>query len=149
MNEQPCLYCNSDPLSHSFRKVRCYESNPETHVIKLDEERAVSTYDTRVSEAKLYNNPRSIIHHMEKHLIMDTNNLWEWHIDFRDAQTRHYAAFGTVYALCKWINSEKRGLCRGLTNIVVLNGVKVLVYPLIVASRLFLPRHIQVVVKEY
>lgn len=148
MNKEPCIYCQSDAMSHSFRKIRCYESDPDTHVIKLEEGRVSSTYDTRVSEATLYNNPRSIIHHIEKYLIADTNNQWEWHIDFIDAQMKHYTAVGTVYALCRWINGEKRGLCKGLTKIVVLNGIKVLVYPLITAARLFLPRHIQIVVRD-
>ena len=148
MNNQPCLYCKSDPLSHSFLKIRCYDFIPNTHVIKIDDAPTVSSYQTYVCDAKLYNNPRSIIHHIEKYLLADMNTQWEWHIDFRDAQMRHYSAFGTVYALSKWINSEKCGLCKGLRKITVHNGIKILVYPLIMASRLFLPGHIKINVIE-
>lgn len=130
LNNTKCLYCLLDPLSHSFR-LKSHTTN---------------TYETKIQYAKLYNHPKSIIHHIETYIDKNTAS-WEWYIDFNNAERKHYMAFNTLYGLCKWINREKNGACKNLHTITVLNAIPILIRPLIYISSLFLPAHIKVVEK--
>lgn len=121
-----CKYCLKDSKAHSFKffdKVDNYD-----------------VYYTKLSEAKLYDNPKSIKHHMEFELKKQTNN-WCWIIDFNNATTKHYFAFSTVRFLSNWIKKDSKF---NLLKFIYLKNTNSLVSMLLKISSYYLPTHIKV-----
>jgi hypothetical protein len=142
----PCHYCMNKPGSHSFSLVTP-SSYIEFNELLSNETGSSHTYKTIIANASLYNDPSSIIYHIDIELkINKTANMdyWEWEIDFEGAGVKHYLAFRTVRELSKWINSEKDGLCKNLKNIKIKNA-GIMIKPMIGLSKWFLPEHINVV----
>lgn len=129
-----CHYCLENKNAHSFNRIKGYY--PQN----------VQLYATLIKEAELYDDPESIVFHIEQCLKsnLDAVTSWNWIIDFRSTTTKHYLAFSTVYQLCRWISKEKDGRCKNLENIYVINGNKLLLFPLVELSKLFLPSHIKI-----
>ena len=129
-----CTFCAENPEAHSFF---CYQSSEKPYL-----------YKTIVADSVLYNDPESIIHHMEydPYLMKEPMLEWEWSIDMRNAHMKHYLAFNTVREISKWIDREKDNKCKNLKKIVVLNEVYYLMSPLIHLAKMFLPGHIEIVV---
>lgn len=130
-----CHYCLENKNAHSFNTIK-------GNFIPI-----IQVYDTVIKDAELYNDPESIIYHIEECLkssLSETTSSWFWVINFYGASTKHYLALSTVYQLCCWINKEKDGLCKNLESIYVLNGNKLLLLPLIQLAKLFLPSHINI-----
>jgi hypothetical protein len=142
---QHCHYCMNTPGSHSFSLV-VSGSFIETDALITNDTRIRHTYKTVISDASLYNNPVSIIYHIDIELKKNkTQNMdyWEWEIDFSGAGVKHYLAFGTVRELSRWINSERDGLCKNLENIKIKNA-GIMIKPMVALSKWFLPEHINV-----
>lgn len=136
-----CCYCAINEKAHSFF---CYEESD------TEKSNTKYKYKTIVAEAELYNNPETIIHHIETTLVSDKDkdkeNSWEWTVDFNGAGIKHYLALNTVSELSKWIQREKEGKCKHLKRIRIIGGISGLVYPLILLARIFLPSHIEITV---
>lgn len=131
-SENTCSYCANDPNSHSFR---CYQSSHNGYHL----------YKTVVAESTLYNKPATIIHHIEHdpHLSMDLQ--WCWIVDLSNASRKHYMALNTVREVSKWIKREKNNKCKQLKEIRVVGDNPVLLAPLVMLAKLFLPSHIKII----
>jgi hypothetical protein len=133
-----CYYCSLNEKAHSFKRKKGYFSP------------TLQVYETIIKDAELYNDPDSIIFHIERCLKYNLKEtpIWNWAIDFEGAGIKHYFSFNTVIKLCQWINREKNGLCKELKHIYVLNGYKILTLSLVKMAKLFLPSHIEVEIIE-
>lgn len=126
-----CTYCSSDPESHSFY---CHKSSLNQN----------NVYKTIVANAKLYDKPATIIHHIEQDTLLSSSLHWEWVIDMTNAKLKHYMAFNTVRQISKWINREKNNKCKCLNKIIIIDKYPILMTPLIALGSLFLPKHVQI-----
>lgn len=130
MNNE-CLYCKDNPKNHSFF-CQYYDEK-------------IYKFKTYISRAMLYDHPKSIIHHIEHDYYFCKSSKqckpWIWIIDFENASFEHYTAFNTIIELSKWIYKYKY-----LTTIIIKNTNKLLMYPLISLSKLFLPNHIEILI---
>ena len=141
-----CHYCTNTPGSHSFSLVDS-GSFIETDALIMNDTRSRHTYKTVIADALLYNDPSSIIYHIDIELKKNKTQMmdyWNWEIDFAGAGVKHYMAFGTVRELSRWINTERDGLCKNLENIKIKNA-GIMIKPMIALSKWFLPEHINVV----
>ena len=131
-----CEYCKSDPKSHSFHIDIPLSSISDKYKV----------YNTIISEAKLYNRPDTIIHHIEKEPHITKELTWEWMINFSYCELKHYMAMNTIIELSRWINREKENKCKNLKKIYLFGSNSMLLYPLVGLSKLFLPSNIDVVI---
>lgn len=134
---QPCVYCQNDNESHSFYLLSTLPNvlNKESGIFR-----------TQINQAKLYNQPYTIIYHIEqllKYHKAPQMSDWVWVIDFDKADIKHYLAFRTVKVISKWINEQRYNLCSNLKEIKVCNG-NFMLKPMVALSHLFLPSHIKV-----
>lgn len=129
MNKKICKYCKKDNYSHSFSLFK--KSNLGNDI-----------FYTKISNAKMFNNPNSIIHHIEIELDNNNTNIWYWIIDFKNANTEHYFAFNTLIKLSKWIKYSNRTL--NLKKIYI-NNSNILINKLIFLAKLYLPERIEVI----
>lgn len=130
--ENRCHYCSKTPGAHSFY---CFQSSREGNLL----------YKTVIAEAKLFDKPTTIIHHINSDIQLQPGKRWEWMIDFKGASLKHYMAFNTVRIISKWINHEKQDKCKELRKIYLMNGKKSLLNPMVWLAKLFLPSHIKIV----
>jgi hypothetical protein len=154
---EQCNYCSHIPNAHSFSFVSNTDNDSEEYQdidynvyndpLLLNENSIDHLYKTKIADAKLYDNPISIIYHIKLELRRNKTHkmdYWNWYIDFEGAGIKHYMAFGTVRELSRWINSEKDGFCKNLKNIKIINS-GIMIKPLVSLSKWFLPEHINVV----
>jgi hypothetical protein len=126
-----CTYCKEDKHSHSFYTEYYYRNDD-------------LIFKTKVSTAKLYNNPESILEHINKNKALQNHLYWSWIIDLKDSEYKHYMSFNTVKQLSIWINEQKEYKCKNLNNIIVKNG-GILIKPLILLAKLFLPKRVKII----
>ena len=94
-----CVYCAVDPLSHSLVRL----SN--------------DVYYTKPSDAKLYYDADSIIHHYTLELPRD--NEWKWIFDASGFGFKHLMQINVGVKLAKLISSS---YAHNLTKIQVVNS---------------------------
>lgn len=132
ININTCTYCTINPKCHSFY---CYQSSQSGYYL----------YKTIVAESILYNKPDTIIHHIEHDSRLSKDLKWNWTIDLTKATHKHYMALNTVRELSKWIKREKENKCQQLKEIRIVGDNPILIAPLILLAKLFLPDHIKIV----
>ena len=138
MSTNTCYYCTQNKRAHSFF---CFQVSKNKKNKKY-----IFTYKTNIKDAELYDNPESIIHHIEHEPHIKRTNHWKWILDFTDASLKHYMALNTVSELSRWIQREKNNKCENLEQIVILGtDNNMLIYPLIYLAKVFLPSHIEIV----
>lgn len=131
-NINTCSYCMNDPKSHSFS---CFQSNIHRYHL----------YKTVVAESILYNKPDTIIHHIERDPYLNKELQWSWIVDLTNASRKHYMALNTVRELSKWIKREKNNKCKALKEIKIIGDNPVLIAPLVLLAKMFLPNHIKII----
>ena len=131
-NTNTCSYCMNDPKSHSFS---CFQSNVNGYHL----------YKTIVAESILYNKPDTIIHHIEHDPYLNKDIQWNWIIDLTNASCKHYMALNTVREISKWIKREKDNKCKELQEIKIIGDNPLLITPLVLLAKMFLPNHIKII----
>ena len=127
-----CKYCILDINAHSFKLNGYVDINNLT----------IKKYYTKISDAKLFNKPETIIYHIQQEFIntkLETNNMWIWDINFENADLKHYLAFNTVIELSKWIKNSNFG--KQLKQINIHNA-RIMGHSMIILAKLYLPNHI-------
>ena len=127
-----CTYCAINPKSHSFY---CYQSN----------QNGCYLYKTFVTEAILFDKPDTIIHHVEHDPHLSADLQWSWIVDLTNASRKHYMALNTVIEISKWIKREKNNKCKALKEIKIIGDNPVLIAPLVLLAKMFLPNHIKII----
>jgi len=93
------MYCAVDPLSHSLLKL------------------SDNTYYTKPSDAKLYYDADSIIHHYK--LELPRENEWKWIFDASGFGFKHFIQVDVGIKLSKLIS---RDYSHNLTGIQIVNS---------------------------
>lgn len=125
--DEICKYCQINNSNHSFFLKYTYNY--------------INYFQSNVSESLLFDDPESIIYHMEIELNNKNykNQKWNWIINFKDCELKHFLCFNTVRLISKWISNNRFNL----QNIYVKKS-NYFVNILILFSKLYIPSHINI-----
>lgn len=105
-----CKDCSIDFLSHSFNILDSYKNkNDET----------IHLFYTRISDAKKYDDTKSIINHYTNLLNHINPKKWIWVVDFAKFELKHYLNMKTPIELAKLLDNYGR-----IYNVIVINQNK-------------------------
>lgn len=104
-----CLYCYHNPKSHSFKKIK-----EEVNLNNI----GIVSYYTKVADAALYYDTKSIIAHYRNELNRLGNKRWIWIFDGEGFSLKHALNISLAKQMAKLITDDFN---ERLDNIIIRN----------------------------